>query len=620
MLPVSMPSFLGHSALPLSNSMNTQDSLMQSPLSSGYRPNCVPLSVFNASSNSTTATTLSSITGTTIESNTETPFIIHIPNAIKRPKPNNSSPSNSTIAQPVLSTQKTPYVVNVMQSSLPVVLPASTITTASPSLNFGNTTDSLSPRTLSSASTIPETASINSKPSTALIPTAAVRTSPIQRYTSSFQPIKPISSISATSVSAAYTVSSHNDTSTTIIDSPTMQSNSSYFLPNVSTALPIHLRSLPATPQHSPASTVSVQQANATVAHVAHSVDSPKAISLPVTAATAAITNICNPLSAQIHHRFPNYSTSIAPSTSSSFMSSTPAMNIFVLNHVEAAVPASLNPIVPATPIHTTQAVSVQTATLANSLPPPTVQYSLPLMYESMNSSDSEETISPSLRPLSNASFSHQHVDGLSSSRLITHISKKPTKVLEYRVLRSAIPGTQLGLEHTGPDDEICVRIRVMGGDIPFYPSYSSNPNMPCRENLLFVAADISQLIHCRKSNIAKAVSLFTEQEKARMPIECPRSNGTLSTHILTVLTWAGVSHLLTSSRAPIAQPFFKWLTTQVDELLAEMTRRRTTKRKIDSEDEDMISSPMFAISNTRRRYSESSGCSSSSASSPIHK
>ena len=89
----------------------------------------------------------------------------------------------------------------------------------------------------------------------------------------------------------------------------------------------------------------------------------------------------------------------------------------------------------------------------------------------------------------------------------------------------------------------VTVNLRVMGG--------------PDLADLYFVAADLSQLIHSRKSNIAKAVSVFSDSERARCSVICPRSNQTQSTHILTVLTMDGVRRrLLQSSRAAIALPF----------------------------------------------------------------
>ena len=104
----------------------------------------------------------------------------------------------------------------------------------------------------------------------------------------------------------------------------------------------------------------------------------------------------------------------------------------------------------------------------------------------------------------------------------------------------------------------VTVNIRVMGG--------------PALSDLYFVAADISQLIHSRKSNIAKAVSVFTDEERARCSVVCPRSNNTQSTHILTVLTMAGVRRLLHSSRSTIALPLLAWLQDKVDHIVVQDT------------------------------------------------
>jgi len=92
-------------------------------------------------------------------------------------------------------------------------------------------------------------------------------------------------------------------------------------------------------------------------------------------------------------------------------------------------------------------------------------------------------------------------------------------------------------------------------------------------KDLYFVAADLSQLIHSRKSNIAKAVSVFSDSERARCSVICPRSNQTQSTHILTVLTMDGVRRLLQSSRAAIALPFLAWINQQVEDIVQQPNR-----------------------------------------------
>ena len=61
------------------------------------------------------------------------------------------------------------------------------------------------------------------------------------------------------------------------------------------------------------------------------------------------------------------------------------------------------------------------------------------------------------------------------------------------------------------------------------------------------------------------------------MPVLCPRSNGTLSTHSLTVLSVDGVKRLLTASRSPLAPHLLKWMLGQV-ELIVEQGERGDDK------------------------------------------
>ena len=68
-------------------------------------------------------------------------------------------------------------------------------------------------------------------------------------------------------------------------------------------------------------------------------------------------------------------------------------------------------------------------------------------------------------------------------------------------------------------------------------------------------------------------MSQFNENEKARMPVLCPRSNGTLSTHSLTVLTIDGIKRLLTASRSPLAPHLLKWLLGQVEVIVEQGER-----------------------------------------------
>jgi hypothetical protein len=195
---------------------------------------------------------------------------------------------------------------------------------------------------------------------------------------------------------------------------------------------------------------------------------------------------------------------------------------------------------------------------------------------------------SPSRRQRDEGDGQTQRIDGMSSSRLLTHISKKPSYVLPFTVHRSQLPGHfESSPASSAPPSLVCppspsldpsqtvtVNIRVMGG--------------PDESDLYFVAADLSQLIHSRKSNIAKAVSVFTDSERARCSVICPRSNQTQSTHILTVLTMDGVRRLLQSSRAAIALPFLAWINAQVHDIIQ---AGRTDNRRGDNREQRSASS-----------------------------
>ena len=203
---------------------------------------------------------------------------------------------------------------------------------------------------------------------------------------------------------------------------------------------------------------------------------------------------------------------------------------------------------------------------------PTALSYSQPTFARNSSDSGGEQSTSP-------------RIDGLSSSRLLTHINKKPSHVLPFIIHRSQLPhnfdhlvnsatssssstaqpSTPTHQQSSAPpsgSDMVTVNIRVMGG--------------PALSELYFVAADISQLIHSRKSNIAKAVSVFTDDERARCSVVCPRSNNTQSTHILTVLTMAGVKRLLHSSRSTIALPLLAWLQEKVNHIVAQDTSSRS--------------------------------------------
>ena len=87
---------------------------------------------------------------------------------------------------------------------------------------------------------------------------------------------------------------------------------------------------------------------------------------------------------------------------------------------------------------------------------------------------------------------------------------------------------------------------------------------------IFIVAKDVCTLIHTSKGNVTKSVGGFTEWEKARMAVLCPRYNSSVSTHVLTVLSIAGVDRLLNTSRSPMAPAILKMLHRQINTVLDE--------------------------------------------------
>ena len=81
---------------------------------------------------------------------------------------------------------------------------------------------------------------------------------------------------------------------------------------------------------------------------------------------------------------------------------------------------------------------------------------------------------------------------------------------------------------------------------------------------LYVVAKDICLLLHTRKGNVAKSIGQFSGDEKCRMPVICPRSDGTVSTHVLTVLSVSGVKRLLDGSRSGVVDSIRGWFFHQL--------------------------------------------------------
>ena len=142
--------------------------------------------------------------------------------------------------------------------------------------------------------------------------------------------------------------------------------------------------------------------------------------------------------------------------------------------------------------------------------------------------------------------------------RLITTLSKRPFRVLLVDVQRQYTMSKKETRRMTKEEKErlVSVPLRIMGS--------------AHRNNIYFVAKDVCILIHTRKGNVAKSIGQFSEKQKARMPVLCVRSNGTVSTHILTVLTVEGVQRLLGASRSMLAPQVLAWILQQVELICAD--------------------------------------------------
>ena len=132
-------------------------------------------------------------------------------------------------------------------------------------------------------------------------------------------------------------------------------------------------------------------------------------------------------------------------------------------------------------------------------------------------------------------------------SRLITAYSSKPFLMTPIHLERQYVTSRK-NLDGMSAEDkaELCtVTVRWMG--------------KAAVDELFLVATDVCALINIRKSNTAKTVAQFSDAEKVSMPVHCSSGKGS-STHILTVLTMAGVRRLLTSSRSVLSSALLDYL------------------------------------------------------------
>jgi hypothetical protein len=71
-------------------------------------------------------------------------------------------------------------------------------------------------------------------------------------------------------------------------------------------------------------------------------------------------------------------------------------------------------------------------------------------------------------------------------------------------------------------------------------------------DNVWFVAKDVAQLLHIHEANVARRIAAFLPHERARMPVLCMQSNGTKATLLLSVLSVAGMTRLLTANKKAV--------------------------------------------------------------------
>ena len=180
------------------------------------------------------------------------------------------------------------------------------------------------------------------------------------------------------------------------------------------------------------------------------------------------------------------------------------------------------------------------------------------------------------------------------------------------------------------PQQAIPLKVRIMGSVQPTAHDHSiASTSTPASlapikpqhhdvagSEIFLAAKDLCALIHTRKGNVAKSIGGFAEWEKARMAVLCPRSNGSVSTHILTVLSLAGMYRLLNASRSPLAPVVMKVLYEVVDNLLDDEAARRN-KHLAEEEAEVLRAAAASAKAEEDEARSDALPSTSSSSSSP---
>ena len=141
---------------------------------------------------------------------------------------------------------------------------------------------------------------------------------------------------------------------------------------------------------------------------------------------------------------------------------------------------------------------------------------------------------------------------------LILNLPKVPLQTLylqvqkQYTISKKEMEQRQMTAAQC--EELVSVPVRIMGSATDL-------------KKLYFVAKDVCLLIFIRKGNVAKSIGQFLQHEKARLPVLCPRSNGTSSTHVLTALSIDGVKRLLRNSKSPLALHVLKFLMGHIQNL-----------------------------------------------------
>jgi prophage antirepressor-like protein len=201
------------------------------------------------------------------------------------------------------------------------------------------------------------------------------------------------------------------------------------------------------------------------------------------------------------------------------------------LNTVQAVIPTLMNPMMAAPPLMFTSSAAPTGSAALSSL-----HYSNPIR------------------------FKEKEYKIVGRTRVFDHYESSPYKI--YRVQIPEKYRTNHGNESNALFDA--------GVSIPFSPPDSSERHIEFRlrimgnartiNDLFVVATDLCRILNIRKSNTAKTVAKFDEEEKAAMPSYCYSANGNGTMRILTVLTLAGVNKLTHQSHCPLAPPLAAWI------------------------------------------------------------